>query len=344
MSASRLLEPAPRPQVGPLLRMSLQLSDRPLVTAGERVGPGQPMAHRYRDQHLVEVATDAALLAVAPGQPVDQPLHSRTGRGGQGQIRPGERARVIAHTRDGRTLLAVGRGDTALASPVTGTVQNVLPSRIDLRAEGLGLAGLVAWGRPVGGRLVMGVASPDAELRASAIDVAAAGAILVAGARLDIEALTRARAIGVAGVVCGGIVGRELRQIEISEMRQRAALHPAAPFALLALGGYGRRPIPAPVWELLSGVEGRAAGISVDDRLLLLEGDEFDLATRPFSADAVLVAGGDHCGAEARLLGLAGPRRWPGGIYAPGAFVELASPGGLVERACLPASDLQRLG
>ena len=68
---------------------------------------------------------------------------------------------------------------------------------------------------------------------------------------LDIEALTRARAIGVAGIICGGVVGRELAQLEESDVRQRAALHTATPFAILALDGYGRRPMPDVAWDLL---------------------------------------------------------------------------------------------
>ena len=111
---------------------------------------------------------------------------------------------------------------------------------------------------------MLGVTSPDAELRASAIDIAAAGSVLVAGARLDIEALTRARAIGVAGIICGGLVGRELRQLEESDQRQRAALHSTTPFAVIALDGYGRRIVPALAWELLVAAAGRPTGLFPD--------------------------------------------------------------------------------
>ena len=132
-------------------------------------------------------------------------------------------------------------GPQTLASPVDGEVEELGAGHIGLRAAGVGLVGRIGWGQPVHGRLMLGVSSPDAELRASAIDIAAAGSILVAGARLDIEALTRARAIGVAGIICGGLVGRELRQLEESDQRQRAALHSTTPFAVIALDGYGRR-------------------------------------------------------------------------------------------------------
>ena len=45
-----------------------------------------------------------------------------------------------------------------------------------------------------------------------------------------------------------------------------------------------------------------------------------------------------------RLVGLSGPRRWPGGAYAPGGFVELPGPSGELERHCVPLTVLERLG
>lgn len=345
ISPGRFAAPATSPVIGPRLRIPLHVADRPLIGEGDAVEPGQALVERFREQEVMELPTDAALLSLASGEALDLALLSYGRRRGHPAARPGDRARVIGHTRDGRTFLAVGRGDMTVYSPAAGHAERVQPGRLDLRAEGLGLTGLLAWGRPVSGRLLIAVSGPDAEMRAPAVDVGAAGAVLVAGARLDIEALTRARAIGVAGVVCGGIVGRELAQIEESEMRQRAALHAAAPFGIIALGGYGRRPIAQHVWDMLGAAEGRTAGIAVDDRMLVLGGDPAPIvAAGRRGGEDVLVTGGELVGREGRLLGLAGQRRWPGGVYAPGASVELEGPAGIAERHCLPLSDLERLG
>ena len=43
------------------------------------------------------------------------------------------------------------------------------------------------------------------------------------------------------------------------------------------------------------------------------------------------------------LLGLAGPRRWPGGVYAPGGFIEVTAADGSTQRRCVPLSALERL-
>ena len=65
----------------------------------------------------------------------------------------------------------------------------------------------------------------DGELLPATLDVGSAGAILVVGARIDAEALTRARAMGVRGIVVATLPGKDRRDFLASEARQRAALH-----------------------------------------------------------------------------------------------------------------------
>ena len=211
---------------------------------------GEPVIERSRDSTTLEVRSQPALARLRAGDIVDAGLFERDS-GSRSGPRPSDRARVLFHGPDGRVRLAIGRHPSIVTSPVSGVVETLGAGILDIRADGVGLPGAAGWGQPVHGSLFFGVSTPDAELRASSIDVGAAGTIVVAGARLDIEALTRARAIGVAGILCGGIVGRELRQLDESDRRQRAALHAAQPFAVLALDGYGRRPMPGPTWDLL---------------------------------------------------------------------------------------------
>jgi hypothetical protein len=342
---TRFVGLAATPTAGRRLRFPLHLSDRPLVVPGQRVELGQPIIERFREQEAVEVPTTAALIGLRPGDILDHvpaPESSRLGRRSQ---RGTYRTRVCEHGRDGLTRLAAGSGDIVIHAPASGTVEIVLPGRIDIRAEGLAVDAQVGWGRPSVGRIVIAVDAPDAELPASRIDVSAAGAVLVVGARVDIEAMSRARAIGVAAIVSGGISSRYLRQLGSSEARQQAALHAAAPFGLLALGGYGRVPIPRHLWDLLVAAAGRPAGIHAESRTLVIAGDPRPLlaaAIRP--AGTVRVVSGERRDQEGRLVGLSGPRRWPGGSYAPGGFIDIQGAGGRVDRICVPLSTLERIG
>ena len=341
----RFVPPATRPQTGRLLRIPLHLADRPLVAPGQPVEMGQPIIEHFREQEAVEVESSAAVIGIPPGAVLDNVPAESSGRLGRRSGDATYRTRVCEHGRDGITRLVAGSGEVVVTAPATGIIEAVTPARVDLRADGLAVDARIGWGRPTAGRIMLAVDTPSAELQTSKIDVGAAGTILVVGARVDIEALSRARAIGVAAIVSGGVPSRDLRQLSSSEARQQAALHAAAPFGLIGLGGYGRAPIPSYLWDLLVAAEGRQAGLLPDSRTLIIDGDPAPLleaASRP--PGTVRVVAGQHRDHEGRLVGLSGPRRWPGVGYTPGGFVELPGPSGQLERHCVPLTFLERLG
>lgn len=343
--AARFVPAASRPQVGRLLRIPLHLADRPLVAPGQPVELGQPIIEHFREQEEVKVESSAAVIGIPPGAVLDDVPVESSGRLGRRTSEGSYRARVCEHGRDGVTRLVAGRGEVTVNAPASGVIEAVTPARVDLRASGLAIDARIGWGRPSAGRIVVAVDAPGAEIQTSSIDVGAAGAILVVGSRIDIEALSRARAIGAAAVITGGVAGRDLRQLSSSEARQQAALHATAPFGLVALGGYGRAPIPSHLWDLLLAADGRPAGLLPDSRTLIIDGDPAPLleaVSRP--PGMVRVISGHHRDHEGRLVGLSGPRHWPGGDYAPGGFVELAGPSGQLERHCVPLTLLERLG
>jgi hypothetical protein len=341
----RFAVPAARPERARLLWLPMGLSDRPLVAPGQRVALGQPLIEHFRDQEALELPTSAALIRLHPGDILDNVPGPQSGRLGRKSVATAHRTRVCEHGRDGTTYVVAGSNAVTLDAPAAGVIEAVTPSRLYLRADGLAVDARVGWGRPSWGRIVIAVDRPDAEIQTSRIDVTAAGAILVVGTRIDVEAVSRARAIGAAAIISGGVASRDLRQLTSSEARQQAALHAAAPFGLLALGGYGRVSIPAHLWDLLLAADGRLAGILPASRTLLIDGDPAPLveaASRP--PGTVRVISGEHRDHEGLLVGLSGPRRWPGGSYAPGGFVELAGEDGRAERHCVPLSTLERLG
>jgi hypothetical protein len=338
----RFVAPGAGPIPNPTVTLRVHLADRVLVEPGVPVEIGQPLIERCRETLVMDLPARPGLESVQPGDPID-PTQFQDARGDS--PRPGDRARLVFHGPDRRDRVAVGRHVTIVTSPVNGMVAGVEPGSLTLRAEGIGFDAPIGWGNPVIGRLVIGVSGPDAELRASAVHVGAAGAVVVAGARLDIEALTRARAIGVTGIICGGIVGRELTQMEESDRRQRSALHVAAPFAIVALEGFGRRSIPQRIWDLLVAATGRPVGLAPEAARVVIAGEVESLlhaAERP--TDAVRVVGGPHAGAEGRLVGLAGTVRVGPGFYSPGGYVDLPNGAGTLVRRIVALADLERIG
>ena len=98
-----------------------------------------------------------------------------------------------------------------------------------------------------------------------------AGTILVVGSRVDAETLTRARAMGVRGVIVAGFASKERRDFLASEARQRAALHRLPPFAVLVLDGAIRRPLAGPVQAVLAALSGREVAIVTDPPTLVFD-------------------------------------------------------------------------
>lgn len=318
--------PAPPPGLGlvrrrPLLESPVEVTfpiapgDRPLVAVGESVVTGAPIVEHVRDPQLVDRVVPAA-AEPAPG----------------GRIPDGE----LLFDWRGHWRVAGGDVAEAIDSPIAGIVREVRPGMsITVRATGRALAGIVALGSPTRGRLHI-AAWVDGELRSSALDVGLAGNILVVGSRIDAETLTRARAMGVRGIIVAGLASKERRDFVASERRQRAALHRLPPFAVLVLEGAVRRPLPSPVMAVLEALEGHQVAIVSDPPRLVFDVPDLELPD-PI-ADRVRLRAGPMAGREGTWAGLVGPRRFAGGVHLEAASVRFDD-GSVI---AVPLGDLER--
>lgn len=316
-------------------RFALQPGDRPLVEAGATVQAGEGLFERLRDRRVIEVAIPATAERAVAGARWTAPSS-----GGRRRAERGMEGELLAPLHGGkdRWRVATGEQREVVPSPVAGTVTAVLPgAEIRVRPAGLALTGSLAAGSASQGRLELAT-DPSGELRAGGIDVGRAGSILVVGARIDAEALTRARAMGVRGIVVASLPGKELRDFQASERRQRAALHPAPPFGVLVLLGATRRRIPTPVMTLFERLAGREVTLLVDPPALVFDATEADLPSIP--RDWVHVRSGPAAGAEGRVLGVLGLRRFASNVWLEAARVALDGEA----PADLPLGDLERLG
>jgi hypothetical protein len=298
--------------------------DRPLVTAGDSVVVGAPIAARVRDRSMEEVDVPPTL------EPVPGERWTASTGGAGGGLDNGE---FVFHWR-GRWRVAGGALSDPLETPIAGIVREVRPgTSITVRAAGRGLRGIVALGGSTRGRLH---GSPDSELRAGGLDVNSAGAILVVGSRIDAETLTRARAMGVRGVVVTGLSSKERRDFLASEARQRSALHRLPPFAVLVLDGAIRRPVAGAVLALLGDLSGHEVAIVTDPPMLIFDLPGLTVPTPP--PDLVRVREGVYAGREGRFLQAVGARRFAGAAHLEAGLVRF--PDGTT--AAVPLGDLER--
>ena len=295
------------------VRFSLSPGDRVFVEPGAPVSAATTLFERFRDTRLIETTLrDAG--DVRPGDRWRQPAPSRRRRADRAV--DGE---LLFPWRDGWRM-ATGDHGEPVESPVNGVVREVQRGvRIVLRAQGRALRGVLALGGPSHGRLEL-AAGPAGQLRAGGLDVGLAGTILVVGSRVDAETLTRARAMGVRGVVVAGLPSKERRDFIASEARQRAALHRLPPFAVLVLDGALRRPIAGPVVRLLEALVGREVAIVADPPALVFDQPDVELPLPP--RDFVRVRSGPDAGREGRWVASLGPRRFTDGIQLEAAQIQ----------------------
>jgi len=285
-----LVTARPLVQRSPTLRFPLSMADTVRVAPGQTISAGVLLADRLRDPRVEETGRRRREEAG------DSPLLSA------GQ----------------RTWLLSGGQREPLESPTSGIVRSAdMATGLVVEAAADSLAGVLAIGGPSRGRLEVATGA-DGELRPAALDVGRSGSILVVGSRVEAETLTRARAMGVRGVVVAALSGKDLRDFEASERRQRASVHQLAPFAVLVLDGVLRRPIASPIMELLVSLEGTEVAIVGDPPQLLFRRME-SVPAPP--ADWVRVASGPMAGREGRWAGPAGPRRFGAAVHLEAGFV-----------------------
>ena len=303
---------------------ALAPGDRALVAAGDSVVVGAPIAERLRDPRLDEIT-------------VVDPAEARPGARWAGNAKQGEPrgpGGEFMFLWRGRWRVATGDIADPIESPFAGIVREVRPgTAVTIRAAGRGLRGVVALGSPTRGRLRAG---SDRELRSGGLDVGSAGTILVIGSRVDAETLTRARAMGVRGVVVAGMSSKERRDFLASEARQRAALHRLPPFAVLVLDGAARRPMGGAVLALLGALTGHEVAIVTDPPMLVFDRPALAVPAPP--ADLVRIRAGMFAGREGRFLEAIGPRRFAGGGHLEAGLVRL--PDGTT--TAVPIGDLER--
>ena len=310
--------------------LTLAPGDRTLVATGDTVEAGTPLAERFRDARLIEGTGSPSLR---PGDRWSAPVTATAGRPHEA----GPDGELLFESR-GRWRIAAGESSETLESPVPGIVRRVTPGvGIEIRAAGAGLRGALGLGGSARGRLEI-AAGADGELMPRALDVGAAGTILVVGARIEAEALTRARAMGVRGIIVAALATKERRDFLASEARQRAALHRLPPLAVLVLHGLVRRSISVPAMAILEALAGRDVAIVGDPPRLVFDPAGVDLA--PAAADTVHVRSGPLAGQTGQWAGLAGIRRFPGGTHLRAGFVRFGDERPLA----VPLSDLERIG
>lgn len=294
-------------------RVPLPSGAEPRVAVGDEVRPGDVLASTVRPAGSISVRVArplrrkrdeaAELLLVAPGERVraNQPL----GRTPERDVRASGDALFLAYRpSDDAALLLPLEPAEPIRADVHGIVMEASARSITIAVSAVPLVGVGGTGPAVHGPLSVLVGDPEAPLDPAVLDADSAGRIVVGGSWASAEAITRARAVGVAAIVVGGLHARELAEFAGLQHRRSLLGTAAPPFAVLALDGYGRAGMDPARFAWLMAHADHEATVFGDRRRLLIH------AASPAPERVPRAAVGD------RVVILAGPGRGQAGLLS----------------------------
>ena len=315
-------------------RVRLPVGATPMVEVGHPVEPAEVLATRRaaRDATTLPVAfplrrsaaAAAACIRPRPGASLDAgAILADDGRGRLVRV-PDACIFLGYDADDGSAMIAPLTGSEPVLGHVRGEVVSVEPDAVELRVAGALVVGVGGSGNAVHGELRVAVHEPADELRASAIDIGATGRIIVGGSRASAETLTRARAMGVAGIVLGGVLDKELRDFEATQLRRREVGGVRGDFAVILLEGFGKVGFDPGLFAWFRTHEGRMASLFGEEARLYVYDAEPPPLRRvlPRPGERVIAHRRPHAGQAGELIRVLDRlHAFASGVVARGALV-----------------------
>jgi hypothetical protein len=224
---------------------------RVVVRIGQKVSPSEVVAEASisRKHVIVDLAEKLQLpneklesfVRVKRGQKVAKGdlLAESKGIFGREVLSPVD-GRVTAQG-GGKLVLEIGRANLEIRAGLAGTVTEIIEDfGVVIRASGAVVQGVWGNGKMDAGVLFSLIEKPDDLLEPSRLDVSLRGSVLLAGHVAEAAALKNAAELPVRGLVLSS-----MSPALIPLARQ-------APYPILLLDGFGRRPMNAAAFKLLT--------------------------------------------------------------------------------------------
>jgi hypothetical protein len=146
---------------------------------------------------------------------------------------------------------------------LTGTVTEIIPNEGCVVAADIAFVqGIFGIGGETFGPLRMACTSQDQELTAGRIQASMKGSIIVGGARVTHEAITRAKAEGVAAIVSGGIDDEDLEKFLGYSVGVAITGSEQVGLTLIITEGFGEIAMAERTFNLLKSFEGSEAAVN----------------------------------------------------------------------------------
>lgn len=150
-----------------------------------------------------------------------------------------------------------------LLAYVDGTIIETMPQQgIVVETTCSLVQGIFGIGGETSGDIVMAVKTPGEPLTPGHFNSTMKGKVVVGGSFLSADAMSQAKAVGVAGLVIGGIHDEDLRALLGYDLGVAITGTEQVGFTLILTEGFGTIPMAAKTFKLLSTHVGRKASIS----------------------------------------------------------------------------------
>lgn len=145
---------------------------------------------------------------------------------------------------------------------IAGRVTELVPDQgAVVEATGSYLEGIFGIGGERHGEIVLASDGPGEVLDEAGVLPDHKGKVLLAGGLVTLEALQKMRALGVRGVVTGGLNNIDLVQILGREVAVGITGQEQTDFTAIVMEGFGKMPMGVAAWDLLASRAGRVASI-----------------------------------------------------------------------------------
>ena len=166
-------------------------------------------------------------------------------------------------TVTGQVLLREPPRILDLLAYIDGTVVELIPQQgVVVEASCSLVQGIFGIGGETWGEITVAVESPEEPLSPDRLSASMKGKIVVGGSFLSAETMTKAREIGAAGLVVGGIHDKDLRALLGYDLGVAITGTERVGFTLILTEGFGTIPMARKTFKLLSAHAGQKASIS----------------------------------------------------------------------------------
>lgn len=149
-----------------------------------------------------------------------------------------------------------------ILSHLPGVITQVIPEEgAIVEATGAYIEGVFGVGGERHGEIVIAADGPGGRLGEAGVDVSHKGKVLVAGGFVSLEAMRKARMIGIRGIVTGGANNADLVQFLGKEISVGITGQEDSEVTIIVMEGFGSMPMNEKTWHFLVSRAGKVASL-----------------------------------------------------------------------------------